>query len=337
MILGSLRNHKRILDILLVFSAIEGATATWLNFERCSVTYETEIQRMDIEQLRYFLKVAEHANFTRAADDIGISQPALSRSVARLEEELGQPVFERQTRKLVLTEAGVLLESRAQQILMLVEDTKAEITDDGQSGRVRVAAIPTIAPYFLPTVLREFSDAYPKASVTVQEDTTVQLLKSITDGVVAVAVLALPLDIKYLEIEDLFEEELLLVLPPEHPLVNKKNIRMADVAPLPFVLLSEAHCLSDNIVTFCRQKSFNPVSMERTSQLATVQELVSLGHGISMIPQMAVSLDKGERRVYRSLVAPRPTRKIVVVWNPYRFQSKLVKAFLRVLHAKSRS
>jgi len=101
---------------------------------------------MEFDQLRYFLRVAELANFTRAAEKLGISQPALSRSIQRLEGELGQPVFERRGRSLSLTEAGTLLQGRAQQILSLLDDTKAEICDDGQSGRVRVGAIPTIAP-----------------------------------------------------------------------------------------------------------------------------------------------------------------------------------------------
>lgn len=286
---------------------------------------------MDIEQLRYFLKVAEHSNFTRAAEDIGISQPALSRSVAKLEEELGQPVFERQTRKLQLTEAGQLLQSRAQQVVTLIEDTKAEITDDGETGRVRVGAIPTIAPYFLPELLRAFSESHPRANVIVHEDTTDQLLKAVTDGVVDLAVMALPIEARYLEIEELFDEELLLVLSPEHPLAEKKQVRLSDIESLPFVLLSEAHCLSDNIVTFCRQKAFHPVSVERTSQLTTVQELVSLDHGVSMIPSMARECDESDRRVYRSLSGTKPTRKIAIVWNPYRFQSKLVKAFLELL------
>ena len=105
---------------------------------------------MELEQLRHFLKVAELGNFTRAAEAVGLSQSALSRSIARLEEELGQPIFERQTRKVALTDSGNLLLDRARQILSLVEDAKAEIYDDGQTGRIRVAAIPTIAPYFLP-------------------------------------------------------------------------------------------------------------------------------------------------------------------------------------------
>lgn len=286
---------------------------------------------MEIEQLRHFLKVAELANFTRAAEAVGLSQPALSRSIARLEEELGQPVFDRQTRQVVLTEAGKLLADRARQIIALADDTRAQITDDGQTGQVRVASIPTIAPYFLPGLLREFRRACPRATVLVREDTTDKLLHMLTEGEIDLAIMARPIDMKYLQVTDLFEEELLVVLPAGHPLADKKTIRPEEINGLPFVLLGEAHCLTDNIVSFCRQKSFHPVSVERTSQMVTIQELVALGHGISMVPAMARALDNSPRRVYRSLTGPKPARKIVAVTNPYRFQSRLNQALQKSL------
>src|SRR5271165_1474963 len=135
---------------------------------------------MEIEQLRHFVRVAEAENFTRAAEMVGLSQPALSRSIARLEERLGQPLFERQTRKVVLTDAGRLLLDRARNILTMVDDAKTEISDDGQSGKVRVAAIPTVAPYFLPECLRSFHRQFPRAQLIVLEDTTESLLKKVT-------------------------------------------------------------------------------------------------------------------------------------------------------------
>jgi LysR family hydrogen peroxide-inducible transcriptional activator len=147
------------------------------------------------------------------------------------------------------------------------------------------------------------------------------------------AIVALPIPEKYLEVEELFQEELLLVLPPDHPLVRKPRICLSDVKPFPFVLLDEAHCLSGNIASFCRQQSFQPVAVERTSQLAMVQELVALSHGVSMIPAMARHCDESDRRVYRSLSRPKPMRTIVVAWNPYRFQTRLSQAFRKYLHA----
>ena len=286
---------------------------------------------MELDQLRYFLQIAERGSFSRAAEDLMISQPALSRSIQKLEAELGQPVFERRTRSVSLTDAGTLLQARAQQVLTILEDTKAEITDDGASGRIRVGAIPTIAPYFLPEVLRQFSKEFPKATLIVQESTTDDLLKACTHGEIDLAVLALPVPVRYLEVEELFEEELLLVLPPGHPLTEKARIRVSDVKAYPFVLLDEAHCLSANIVSFCRQRSFQPVAVEKTSQLTMVQELVSLSHGVSMIPAMARDVDQSNRRVYRSFSGQKPMRTVAVVWNPYRFQSRLIRIFRKRL------
>ena len=282
---------------------------------------------MELDQLRHFLKVAEHSNFTRAAEDIALSQPALSRSVGRLEAELGQPLFERQTRSVSLTDAGHLLLERARQILLLVDDTKALFNDDGQTGRIRVASIPTIAPYFLPERLKRFHRDFPEANVVVHEDTTENLLKKLNDGLVDVMIAAFPIEARYLQIEKLFDEELLLVTAKENPLAKRKSIHLHDIESLPFVLLGEAHCLTDSIVSFCRQKSFHPLSVERTSQLATVQELVALDHGISLVPKMAAELDNSARRVYRSLDGTKPTRSVIMVTNPYRYKSRLQQSF----------
>ncbi|MEM9351703.1 MAG: LysR family transcriptional regulator, partial [Planctomycetota bacterium] len=124
---------------------------------------------MDFDQLRQFLTVARVGNVTRAAEELAISQPALSRSIQRLEEAFGQPLFERKTRAVELTDAGVLLQSRSEEMLAILEDTKAQIADDGQSGRLRIGVIPTIAPYFLPDFLRRFREEYPAAEVVIQE------------------------------------------------------------------------------------------------------------------------------------------------------------------------
>lgn len=282
---------------------------------------------MELDQLRYFLGVAEHGSFTRAADALLISQPALSRSIRRLEEELGQPVFDRGPRTVALTDAGELLQVRARQVLSLIDDTRAEIADDGRTGRVRVAAIPTIAPFLLPSALTRFAARFPDASLTVLEATTDRLITSLLQGETDVAIVALPIRERRLQTEPLFDEELLLVAPPEHPLATVGAVSLSDLEQHPLVLLDEAHCLSENVLTLCRDRSLQPVVIERTSQLATVQELVALGHGLSLIPAMARRCDESDRRTYRSFAAPQPTRTIAVAWNPQRFQSRLAIAF----------
>lgn len=286
---------------------------------------------LEFQQLIHFMAVANAKNFTRAAEEVGTSQSSLSRSIQKLETKIGEPLFDRRPREVVLTDLGKLFEGRAEQILAMVDDTFRELTDSGKSGRVRLGVIPTIAPFLLPTVLSDFSRAFPNVSTIVQEDTTQNIIKLCNRGEIDLAILALPVTAKYLDVEPLFEEELVLVMPNGHRLEKKKSIKLADVREFPFVMLDQAHCLSDNIASFCRRESLEPVSIERTSQLATVQELVSLSHGISMVPKMAQVLDQSDRRVYRSFAGEKPTRTIAVMTNPYRYQSKWVLEFLKHL------
>lgn len=290
---------------------------------------------LEFQQLSYFLAVARSNNFTRAAEELGVSQSSLSRSIQKLERQIGEPLFDRNPRSVTLTELGELLAGRAKQILALVEDTFAELSESGAHGRVRLAVIPTIAPYLLPSVLSDFAQAYPNVSVVVQEDTTQNILKLCNRGEIDLAILALPITTKYLEVEPLFDEELVLVMPNGHELEKKKRIRLADVQEFPFVMLDQAHCLSDNIADFCQRESIQPISIERTSQLATVQELVSLKHGISMVPKMAQKLDQSDRRIYRSFSGEKPHRTIALLSNPYRYQSRWVKALME--HLKNNS
>lgn len=283
---------------------------------------------IELHQLEQFVAVARVKNFTRAAEELNLSQSSLSRAIQKLEEQLGQPLFDRKPREVVLTDLGQLLLERAKEILKLVEDTVSELSDAGRRGRIRLGAIPTIAPYFLPTLLSTFAEKHPNISVIVQEDTTDNLVRRCSHGEVDLALLALPVIAKYLEVEPLFDEELLLVVPTGHPLASADSVTAEVVEPYPFITLNEAHCLSENISSFCRQHSVQPVSVERTDQLATVRELVTLGHGVSIVPQMARQIDQSDRRVYRSFTSEKPTRTIAMMRNSYRYQSKWLKAFM---------
>ena len=289
---------------------------------------------MELFQLRYFLKVVELGNFTRAAEANSVSQPALSQAIQKLEDELGQPVFERLGRRVELTDAGRMLLPRATQAVQLVDEARASITDDGESGQIRVSAIPTIAPYLLPSVLGEFASQFPQVQFEVQEEVTDQVVKRLRHGETDAALLALPFDSTHLEVVPLFEEELQLVLPAGHELADRKRITLRTLREYPFILLDEAHCLSDNVISFCHRKAFQPITTGRFTQLATVLELVALGQGVSLVPQMARDADRDPRRVYRSLSGERPTRRIVLSWNPYRFQSRVQRRFFEFVKVR---
>lgn len=283
---------------------------------------------LDFQSLEQFVALARTKNFTRAAEELNLSQSALSRSIQKLEDQVGQPLFDRRPREVVLTDLGELLLERAKKILKLVEDTFSEVAEAGRRGRIRLGAIPTIAPYFLPSLLGSFAEKHPEISVMVQEDTTEMLIKSCSHGEIDLAIVAMPIIAKQLEVEPLFDEELLLVLPAGHPLAAEETIQVAAVDGYPFVMLNEAHCLSENISSFCRRQSVQPVTVERTSQLTTVQELVALDHGVSIVPEMARRLDLSNRRIYRSFTGEKPVRTVAMMWNSYRYQGKALKALM---------
>jgi LysR family hydrogen peroxide-inducible transcriptional activator len=284
---------------------------------------------IEFQALEQFVALARTRNFTRAAEELNLSQSALSRSIQKFEDLLGQPLFDRKPREVLLTTLGELLHERAKEILKLVEETFSELSEAGRRQRIRLGAIPTIAPYLLPRLLGVFSQRYPDISVIVQEDTTDTLIKSCRQGDIDLAIVALPISAKDLEVEPLFSEELLLVLPIGHPLASQQAIMVEAVSSYPFVMLNEAHCLAENISSFCRRQSIQPITVERTSQLTTVQELVSLNHGVSIIPEMARNIDQSDQRVYCSFSGEKPTRTVAIMWNPARFQSTAIKLLMK--------
>ena len=281
----------------------------------------------DFHQVANFLAVAKAGKFSLAAEKTGISQPALSRSIQKLEQAIGEPLFERHPRGVKLTSIGSFFLVRASQIRDLVDDTFSELNEASNRVQIRLAVIPTIAPYLLPTVLSKFGRRHNQIKVQVQEDTTQNIIQLCKDGDIDLAIVALPINEKYLDVESLFDEELVLVIPKGHELAKKRRIKLTDIQKHPFISLDRQHCLSDNIAEFCNMQSIAPVTIERTNQLATIQELVALRHGISIIPTMAQRLDKSKRRVYRHFEGTRPHRTIALLQNPYRYEHRFVTMF----------
>jgi LysR family hydrogen peroxide-inducible transcriptional activator len=288
---------------------------------------------MELHQLRYFVAVADLKNFTRAAEKCFVAQPSLSQQIINLEKELGRPLFERLGRKVRLTDAGRSLYEQAASILASVEEAKRRVSEaaDPGRGKVSVGAIPTIAPYLLPPLLRQFARKFPHAGVAVHEDLTEHTVKGCLEGDLDVGVVALPLANDLLHVEPLFREELLLAIPPGHQFTKRRRIALEDVAEEPFILLDEIHCLGEQILRFCTQNDCHPLVQCRSAQLLTVQELVALGQGVSLIPAMACDVDRGKRCRYRSLAGSKPTRTLAVIWHKLRYRGPLVLQFIEMV------
>ena len=288
---------------------------------------------MELHQLRYVVAVARTGNFSRAAKQCHVTQPSLSQQIQKLEEELGDRLFDRAKLGARQTSAGESFLPRALRILEEVEAAQREARESrGLSrGQVVIGTLPTIAPYFLPAVIALFNAAYPGIQVVVQEDTTARLLKMVQAFEVDLAVVSLPLKETGLESQALFEEELLLAMPPQHALAGKRSIKVRDIESESFIVMKEGHCLGDQVLNFCTRRDFQPNVSCHSAQIETMQSLVEAGLGISLIPRMACDPARRSTIVYRSLDQPRPFRTVVAVWSSHRPLQRAGKEFLHYL------
>ncbi len=288
---------------------------------------------MELHQLRYVVAVARTRNFSRAAEQCNVSQPSLSQQIQKLENELGERLFERTKREARLTPQGEIFIARAQKILAEVDAAQRDVSD-AQSlvrGRLVIGILPTIAPYLLPKAVMAFSKKFPGTEIVVQEDTTSRLLQMVQAYEIDFAVASQPIPIDQLEMRDLFTEELLLALPPRHALTRKRTIHATDLADENLIVMKEGHCLGDQVLGFCERRDLHPKISFRSAQLETIQAFVHAGVGISLIPAMAARSRRQNQPVYRHLPSPRPERKIVAIWPTQRIMSRAAKEFLQLL------
>jgi LysR family hydrogen peroxide-inducible transcriptional activator len=291
---------------------------------------------MEMQQLRYVVAVARTGNFSRAAEHCHVAQPSLSQQIQKLENELGERLFDRMKREARLTPHGEVFLRRAVRILEEADAARREMTDaqDLLRGTLTIGVLPTIAPYLLPEVMAPFMEKFPGVEIVVQEDTTARLLKLAHGYEIDFALASQPVRDERLEVKELFSEELLLALPPGHPLTRKRTVAAADLEGERLIVMKEGHCLGDQVLGFCDRRDMKPKISFRSAQLETIQALVSSGLGISLIPAMAMQSERGNLPAYRSIQSPRPERKIVAFWPKQRPPGRAANEFLKLVSAR---
>lgn len=252
---------------------------------------------------------------TLAARRCRVAQPSLSQQVRKLEAGLGVVLFDRLGRGVALTEAGRALLPRARRILAEVRETEDRLRSEGDDGlrRLAIGAIPTIAPYLLPPVLADLRRDLPGCELLVREDLTAALVEAVVNNELDVAITSTPINHDLIEIEVIGEEHLLVVAPAAHPFASLASLSPEDLHDQPTVSLNEIHCLGGQISAFCERSGVRPNIVCRTTQLATVLEMVRLGLGVSLVPAMAAARDASAERVYLRLAGTMPTREIVLI------------------------
>lgn len=269
-----------------------------------------------LKQLRYFDALSRHRHFGRAAEACSISQPALSVQIRELENEIGTKLFERAARQVNLTGVGQQFAERVSDILKSVDElTDLARASKGQlAGRLRLGVIPTIAPYLLPSVIREITRRYHGLDLHIRETLTSKLIDDLSDGRIDAAIVALPIsEPAFVEIE-LFTEEFVLVRhvsDANDPIPNAESLR-----DMRLLLLEEGHCFRDQAVSFCNLPT--PLSRDGldASSLSTLVQMVGSGIGVTLIPEMAVAVETRSARVAVSRFdRHKPFRTVGMIWR----------------------
>lgn len=273
---------------------------------------------MTLTELRYVVAVAEAHHFGRAAERCHVSQPSLSASVAKLEDELGVRLFERGKRGVRVTPAGEEVVAQARRALEEAARVKA-VAQQGRNplkGVLRLGVIHTIAPYLLPELVGALKRVAPEMPLDIEENTTAALDRMLRAGELDAVLLALPYEAPGIEVMPLYDEPFKVVVPRGHALSRRKSIGADELDREDLLLLPAGHCLRDQVLDACREFSRPPPPGRQGNSLETLRSMVASGSGITVLPQTALGSRYANPLVrVLDFEAPVPMRRVALAWR----------------------
>lgn len=266
-----------------------------------------------LRQLRYFQALTRYHHFGRAADACAVTQPALSMQIRELEKELDVELVERRPGEAALTEIGVLVAKRGDEVLAAARDLVDFARHRGRlfKGQLKLGVIPTLAPYLLPKLLPLLQLRHPDLIVQLRETQTKILIEELVAGDLHAVMLAMPAPEADVEVIELFDDPFVLAVPANDPRPETARVTARDVDQRRLILLEEGHCLRDQALAFWSTSNSNlPLSLGAAS-LATIMQMVANDYGVTLLPQVAVDAEAHDERIkLLRFVAPEPSRTI---------------------------
>jgi DNA-binding transcriptional LysR family regulator len=281
---------------------------------------------MELRHLLYFTTVAQRLNFSRAADDLHVAQPAISQQIKVLERELGVQLFDRVGGKVALTEAGEALLPHANRILAAVEVARHEVTELGTltRGTASLGAPPTVSGQLLPGLLARFKRTYPGLEVTLREAGTERLLKLVEGGELDLAIVVTDRLPAVVEQQPFLKEHYVLAVSAHHPLAGARGVRLADLAGEPFILFPDSYKLREVTLAACRAAGFEPKVALDGGAMQSALEFVAAGLGVALVPELALRRARGVRGV--PIADQNLARNLGVVWRKGHYLSPTARA-----------
>lgn len=296
---------------------------------------------MTITQLSYLLAVAEHQNFTKAAEKCFVTQPTLSMQIQKLEDQLDILIFDRSKKPIELTEVGKKIVNQARNIVN--ESHRIQDIVDQQKGFIggefKLGIIPTVMPTLLPMFLKNFIKKYPKVKLKIEELTTEEIITRINDGHLDAAIAATPLENDSIKERVLYFEPFMAYIPQNHRLNSKKTISTDDLDIEDMLLLEDGHCFRDGVINLCRAfKDQNDEHFQLESgSIETLVKLSNEGLGMTLLPYLhTLDINEKTKINLKKFDAPSPAREVSIIYHKSELKMQIIEALQEVISGVTR-
>ena len=273
--------------------------------------------KVSIRQLEYFEALAETQHFGRAAELVGVTQPALSAQIAEMEQRLSCRLFDRDARGVRLTEEARMLKPRIARILTDMREFEAAARRGRRAleGRFRLGIIPTVAPYLLPRVLPALRERFPALQLELREAVTDTLVEDAVVGRLDGFVAAMPMDHELISSEPLFSDRFFLAVPKDEPGFVEPPVPPESPVLERLMLLEEGHCMREQALAVCGKVRPAAMANYGATSLTTLLQMVAHGHGVTLIPEMAAGEGAAAAVSVVPFAEPMPARTICLAWR----------------------
>jgi len=288
-------------------------------------------EAMTITQLKYVLAVAEHQNFTKAAQKTFVTQPTLSMQIQKLEEELDIKIFDRSKKPIELTAVGQKIVTQARNIVNESERMQ-DVVDQEKGfigGEFKLGIIPTITPTLLPMFLKSFTTKYPKVQLKIEELTTPEIITKLQDGHIDAAIAATPLLQDQLKERVLYYEPFVGYIPSNHRLSGKDKIDSTDLELDDILLLEDGHCFRDGVINLCKSSklSGNDRFQLESGSFETLIKLSNEGLGMTLLPYLhTLDISEKQQQNLRYFNEPSPAREVSLLYSKSELKLQIIEA-----------
>ncbi|MBI1746190.1 MAG: LysR family transcriptional regulator [Acidobacteria bacterium] len=290
---------------------------------------------MNLRQLEMFQAIVDSGSFTKAGEKLYVSQSAISRQIKILEEELGDRLFMRVKKRVVLTPAGEILTKYSNKLFRDLKDTVMAIAETHElaRGQLRIGGVMSVCTYLLPRVLARYKALHPRVDLSVITGSSEKITQQILTNQLDLGVLTLPVTQPELQSIPAIHEEMVVVMPTRHPLAKAKYVRVQDLAPYRLILFERGSVSRRVLDKFFEKGQVIPKVAMEIENVEIIKPLVAIGLGITIIPYQSVLDEVRRGKLHYAKFTPRLFRELGLVYMNSDYIPKALQEMITVFQA----